>query len=87
MRQWERGRERVSVCLFVTFSHLSKYASPLFVVSVAHVTPMLWRSCRPLRPTASLARKRLISTAATSCARARVCVLRLRGPAAWQMAM
>ena len=25
-RQWERGRERVSVCLFVTFSHLSKYS-------------------------------------------------------------
>ena len=27
MRQWERGRERgVSVCLFVTFCHCSKYA-------------------------------------------------------------
>ena len=25
-RQWERGWERVSVCLFVTFSHGSKYA-------------------------------------------------------------
>ena len=25
-RQWERGWERVGVCLFVTFSHLSKYS-------------------------------------------------------------
>ena len=26
VRQWERGRERVSVCLFVTLCHLSKYS-------------------------------------------------------------
>ena len=26
VHQWERGRERVSVCLFVTLCHLSKYS-------------------------------------------------------------
>ena len=26
VRQWERGRERVSVCLFVTLCYLSKYS-------------------------------------------------------------
>ena len=45
----------------------------------------LCRARRPLHPTASLACKRLIWTAATSCAR--VCVFRLTRPAAWRMAM
>ena len=40
VRQWERGRERVSVCLFVTLCHLSKYSC----IVVRCESPRVWVS-------------------------------------------
>ena len=47
VRQWERGRERVSVCLFVTLCHLSKYSC----IVVRCESPRVWVSSSLLLPT------------------------------------